>query len=120
MREFVDLAFADREQRRNIGHSEGRCPLFKRIGEVHGPPEPAGKPRDHITVCTICGACHPVRLPCVRILFVTQPRNAKVYRPLIGRSAGNRSWTGQGRQTVRCMRNRQTPRLAGLSAMWLI
>jgi hypothetical protein len=31
MREFVDLAFADREQRRNIGHSEGRCPLFKRI-----------------------------------------------------------------------------------------
>ena len=43
MREFVDLAFADREQRRNIGHSEGRCPLFKRIGEVHGlPPEQAG------------------------------------------------------------------------------
>jgi hypothetical protein len=39
MREFVDLAFADREQRRNIGHSEGRCPLFMRIGEIHGLPQ---------------------------------------------------------------------------------
>lgn len=57
---------------------------------------------------------------CVRILLVTQPLSGNVYRPFIGRSAGNKGYTGQGMQTVRCMRNLQKPLWTSLSSKWLI